>query len=317
VLLCVVLAIDAWCGAKAKATGWWAGMGAALKATPLLFAPLLVWQRRWIGLAAMMVSLAALTFLPDLFFPAQNGRSWTVSWCRTFLAGVAPGESAQLKSTWPAWTVLNQSLAGTMHRLVTPVPPRAARAAFDRNQQRWAFNLPSGRANFDAHVLALNPTARKWATLLVQLAALGWLAWVTRPGLTKRLTETQRSFQRLGEGAAVATAMVLLSPSSIKTHFCVLLLPVAFCLADFLYRRRDVFVGLMLCTAFVLGTLTVKDLLGVELGDRVLAYGSVTACTLALYAATGRVLLSRSRSCHAVQEAPPQSKANVPRLKAA
>ncbi len=301
VFLCVLLAIEAWCGAKAQSVGWWAGLGAALKATPLLFAPLLVWHRKWIGLAVMGASLAALTFLPDVLCPAASGASWTISWSRTFLAGVAPGESATLRNTWPAWTVLNQSLAGTIHRLVTPVPTEVARgdrsAKASDNRKGWAFNMPSGRANHDAHIVALSPTGRKWAVLPAQLAVLGWLAWVTRPALTRRLAETQRSFQRLGEGAALATAMVLLSPSSIKTHFCVLLLPVAFCLADFLYRRRDPFVGAMLGLTFVLGTLTVKDLLGVELGDRVLAYGSVTACTLGLYLATGRVLLQRSRCC--------------------
>jgi hypothetical protein len=93
---------------------------------------------------------------------------------------------------------------------------------------------------------------------------------------------------------------------------------IPYCISEFIYSRRDYLVGGMLCAAFVLGTLTVKDLLGVELGDRVLAYGSVTACTLALYAATGRVLLERSRCCQTAHDAAPRTDANIPsRLKAA
>ena len=103
------------------------------------------------------------------------------------------------------------------------------------------------------------------------------------------------SFARLGEGAALLTAMVLLSPTSIKTHFCVLLVPIAYCLTDFLYRRHDLFVGAALVLACVLGTLTVKGIVSKELGDRIMACGTVTWCALALYLATGRVLLQRAK----------------------
>src|SRR5262245_58758250 len=89
--------------------------------------------------------------------------------------------------------------------------------------------------------------------------------------------------------------MALLSPTSIKQHFCVLLVPSAVCLADFLYRRRDPLVGSALVLAFVLGTLTAKAFLPKAIADRALAAGSVTWCALALYAATGRVLLQRAR----------------------
>jgi MFS family permease len=91
------------------------------------------------------------------------------------------------------------------------------------------------------------------------------------------------------------TAMALLSPTSIKQHFCVLLVPIAFCLADFLYRRRDLLVGTALILAFVFRTLTAKAVLPKALADRALAGGSVTWCALALYAATGRVLVQRAR----------------------
>ena len=103
-------------------------------------------------------------------------------------------------------------------------------------------------------------------------------------------------------GWQLVTAMVLLSPTSIKTHFCVLLLPAAFCAADFLYRRRDPVVGAALALTFVLGTLTVKGLVGREAGDWIMTYGSVTGCAVVLFVATGRVLLQRSRKAVGVTE---------------
>jgi hypothetical protein len=275
VFLCAFLAIDALCAARSKAAGTLAGLAAALKATPLLFAPVFLWQRRCAAVACLFVVLMAGTFLPDLACPAKDGVSWSMSWYRTFLHHAQPGESAS-STAWSQWNQLNQSLAGTCYRLFTPPPEEPDR--------------------YDVALTTLDRTALKLVTLGCQFAALAWLLWLTRPGLTRRLTGDELTFARLGEGAALLTAMVLLSPTSIKTHFCVLLVPVAYCLADFLYRRRDPIVGAALAVAFVLGTLTVKGIVTKELGDRIMTYGTVTGCALALYAATGRVLLQRART---------------------
>src|SRR5262249_12420910 len=155
---------------------------------------------------------------------------------------------------------------------------------------------------YDVSVATLDRTPLRLVTLGCQLAALAWLLWITRPRLTRPLIGAELAFARLGEGAAILTAMVLLSPTSIKTHFCVLLVPVAYCLADFLYRRRGRLVGAALAVSFVLGTLTVKGIVIKELGDRIMAYGTVTGCASALYWATGRVLLQRSRMAASQEE---------------
>jgi hypothetical protein len=284
VFLCAFLALDALCAARAKTAGALAGLGAALKATPLLFAPVLLWQRRWAAGLCLVVVLLTASFLPDLIYPANDGVSWNVSYYRAFLHHAQPGESAS-SGAWQAWNQLNQSLAGTCYRLFTPAPDDADR--------------------YDVSLATLDRNALKIVTLGCQLAALAWLLWVTRPKLTRDLTGSELSFARLGEGAAVLAAMVLLSPTSIKTHFCVLLVPVAYCVADFLYSRRDPLVGAALAVAFVLGTLTVKGIVTKELGDRIMAYGTVTGCALALYLATGRVLLQRARMAQVSEETAP------------
>jgi hypothetical protein len=274
VFLCAFLAIDALCAARGKTAGALAGLGAALKATPLLFAPIFLWQRRWAAFACLTIVLVAGSFLPDLLYPAKDGVSWNVSYHRAYLHKAQPGESAS-SGAWQAWNQLNQSLAGTCYRLFTPPPEDPDR--------------------YDVSLATLDRTSLKLVTLGCQLAALAWLLWLTRPSLTRHLSGTAQAFARLGEGAAILTAMVLLSPTSIKTHFCVLLVPTAYCLADFLYRRRDLFVGAALVVSFVLGTLTVKGIVTKELGDRIMAYGTVTGCAIALLWATGWVLLQRSR----------------------
>ena len=50
-------------------------IAAALKATPLLFAPLFVWQRRWTALATMLAVIVLLSVIPDLLYPAPDGTS--------------------------------------------------------------------------------------------------------------------------------------------------------------------------------------------------------------------------------------------------
>jgi hypothetical protein len=258
-----------------------AGLGAALKATPLLFAPVFLWQRRRAAFVCLFVVVLIASFLPDLLYPAEDGESWNVSYYQAYLHKAQPGESAS-SAAWQAWNQLNQSLAGTCYRLFTP-------PAEDPDR-------------YDVSVATLDRTPLMLVTLGCQLAALCWLLWITRPRLTHDLVGNELAFARLGEGAAILTAMVLLSPTSIKTHFCVLLVPIAYCLADFLYRRRDPLVGAALAVSFVLGTLTVKGIVSKELGDRIMAYGTVTGCALALYWATGRVLLQRSRLAAGQQE---------------
>jgi hypothetical protein len=275
VFLCAFLAIDALSAARGKTAGLLAGLGTALKATPLLFAPLFLWQRRGAAVVCMAIAVLAGTFLPDVLYPARDGSSWNTSWYRTYLHHAKPGESAS-SAAWSAWNQLNQSVAGTCYRLFTPPPDEPDR--------------------YDVSLLSLDRTALKVVTLGCQCAVLAWLLWLTRPGLTRHLTGDSLSSARLGEGAALLTAMVLLSPTRITTQVCVLLVPVADCLADFLHRRRDPLVGFALLISFVLGTLTAKGIVSKELGDRIMAYGTVTGCAVALYLATGRILLQRARA---------------------
>jgi hypothetical protein len=291
VFLCVLLAIEARCKSADWAAGWWAGLGAALKATPLLLLPVFLWQRRFRAAAAMVVVIPTLLLLPDLVCPARDGVSWTVAWHREFLAAIKPGATAGVSRAWDPWCQLNQSLAGTFHRLLVPLPT----AGRDDPQL----------TTVDASVLSASPAVLRAVTLAGQLSVFLWLLWLARPSVLAGLSRRRLQWGLFGQGAALVTAMVLMSPTSIKTHFCVLLLPIAFCLADYLYHRRDRLVGAALLLTFVLSTLTVKDLLGKRLGDPIMASGSVTWCAVALLLATGRILLMRSQQWREEEQTQP------------
>lgn len=290
VYVLVLLAMTAWCrGQRAKddlLAGLFAGLGAACKATPLLFAPLFAWQRRWKAVLAMLLAGAAITFVPDLLFPAQSGRPWIEQWYQTFVAGQGAGQTAKASGAWEPWNLLNQSLAGTIYRLLTPSPDPDWR---DAPNVCWHAG--------GARVV-------RAATLGAQLLIGLWLAWITRPSLSRGLAGPDLCLRRLGECGAVLCGMVLLSPMSSKAHFCVLLVPVAFCLLHCLRERRPVATGLLVL-AFVLGSLTSKDILGKLAGlvasQRVLAAGAVTWCAVSVLLATGLLLLRR--------ENPPEAQA--------
>ncbi|MEX0717383.1 MAG: glycosyltransferase family 87 protein [Planctomycetaceae bacterium] len=285
-LALMTAAIVAWGAAKNKTAGLWAGLATATKATPLLFLPIFLWQRRFSAAGALVVVTAAATLLPDFVLPQKNGERWAMSWYGSFVSKVGVGQAADAEGAWRSWNMLNQSLAGTVHRLSTPISPAEAENDL-----------------FDVSVWSAGPRGVKTLTLLAQLAVLGWLALVTwepkaartpaGPTAVNHLssTESMLAFRRLGQGSAILCAMLLLSPMSSKQHFCALFLPIAWCTAHVLYRRRDRFVMAALAFVFVSTTLLVKDVVGRPLGNLALGYGSLTFATIACFAATGYVLV--------------------------
>jgi hypothetical protein len=92
-------------------------------------------------------------------------------------------------------------------------------------------------------------------------------------------------------GGAVCAAMLLLSP-----HFAILFIPLAVCLADFLWRERAALVGIFLALILLLGVMTAKDVVGRATADRFLAHGSLTASALLALLATVWILPARRRT---------------------
>ena len=281
VLLAIVLSARASMRVKESAAGAFAGLGAAFKATPLLFAPVMLWQRRWLAASAVVVAAVALTFLPDLVTPRGDEGLWADAWYRNFVGKIEAGQAAKAEGAWDSWNILNQNLAGTIYRL----------------------SRDSGVVGGVAHpdVMLWNPSddVLRWTTLagnaLVLLLILFacWPAWTRGRDLMPR----ELAFRRFGEVACVVCGMLLLSPMSSKSHFCVLLLPITFCVADFLYRKRDPVVGALLALVFVSGTLTVKGHLGTRDRQRHPRprFGDLVHARLPLRVRARALLAARSR----------------------
>jgi hypothetical protein len=266
----VLAGAAAWARQRTVSAGAWAGLGAACKATPLLFVELFALARSWRAAAMLLATFALLSLLPDLLFPRGDGRSWVLAWYDVNLRGLAVGGTADAAGAWNPHSFLNQSLSGVLRRLLTPVE---------------FHNTPFVRE--DTAVLSLTPGAFRAVSLAVQLGVAALIGWgVLRAAASERREPALARWHRLGAAGLVLCGMVLLSPQSSKSHFCVLLLPAAYCVERLLRGRREpAFVG-ALAGALLLGPLAAKGLVGNELGDVLLAYGSLTWSTLLLLSAS-------------------------------
>jgi Glycosyltransferase family 87 len=273
--LALMLGTSAWAGGASARAGAFLGLGAAAKATPLLFLALFVWKRDLRAALALAVIAVAAALAPDVLFPRPDGNLWVVAWYQAFIAPLRVAWPAEVKGVWRASNHLNQGLSATLYRLLTPVP--------------------GSRKAPDVSLLDAGPAVISVVVVLGQVAVLGLLAWATRPAPETAISAAERGFRRLGEAGAVCSAMLLLSPMSSRQHFTVLLVPLAVCLADFLYRQRTAVVGVLLVIMTLSATATAKDIVSRAIGNRFLAYGTLTACALAALLATSWVLSARRR----------------------
>jgi hypothetical protein len=275
---CVGMTAAAWCRGRAAA-GLGAGIGAAMKATPLLFAALFVLRLRWLPLLLLFGVVALLSLLPDWLFPRTDGRWWLEAWYAINLRGLEVGGTAAAEGAWNAHSILNQSLSGTLTRWFQPVvTPNASFVLGERGA---------------VLVAALSPTMAKVVTLGASLLVLALIAIGVRAAhrfvAAAADKPTAQRLVGLGEVAAIACGMVLLSPQSSKAHFCIWLFPVAFCIDRLTRGRVDWLAWLLLLSGSLVGLLA-KDLLGRELGNLLLGWGNVTWATVLFLAATVRCL---------------------------
>lgn len=269
-----------WLGHGLLALG--GGMGAAIKATPLLFGWLLLVRGKWLALWLLLAVAAALTLLPDLLTPRADGTAWVVAWYETNLSALRVGDAADA-GAWHSHNYLNQSLSGALTRLFSPAPQFApgTEQPFVDAQAMW-MELPRP-------LLALLRLGALTGVLL--LLVLG----ARRIQAREREAPAMQRTLGFGGVALVACGMLLLSPMSSKAHFCVLLFPAAF-LADRLLRGpRDLWLVCLTTIACVSGPLISKDLVGRELGNRLLAFGHLAFSTLVLLLAVVRALRPSAR----------------------
>ncbi len=238
-----------------------------------MFFPYFLWKRWWFAAAAVVLAFAALSLLPELFFHSDTGSTYLEDWFNTFVAGMNPADldapaAASRPGTWRAWNFLNQSLSGTVYRLFTAAAP--------------------GDGGVNVAIAELAPGTIKLLTYAMMAALLALLLFATRP-VSPPEDEPERNLRLSGEFGLFLCGMVLFSPMSSKSHFCVLLIGQAFLIAHVMRRRDRVTVALLAAIA-VLSLLSTRSFLSRDVEDVVLACGPVTWAALLTSLAIARVL---------------------------
>ncbi|MFQ3594135.1 MAG: glycosyltransferase family 87 protein [Gemmataceae bacterium] len=222
------------------------GLATAIKCTPLLWLPYLLWRGRVrAGSALVGVALGA-SLLPDLLVSAPSG-SWLQEYARRVAAPRPMG-------VWGTDPIYNQSLAGTTLRWL----------AVDVERQH------SGGLQTHFRSQTLDTTQHS----LVVLLLIGWLllltlACVGRPGPVPREALPW-------EGAMVLLLALLLSPMSGPAHFGTQIL------AGFLLARSGGLGQRIAIVVAAISLLSAKDVVRVTVYDYALYYGHLTLGCLML-----------------------------------
>jgi Glycosyltransferase family 87 len=114
VLFIILLGLAALVKGREASAGAGLALAAALKATPLIFLPYLLYRRHFVAAAVFVVVFLGASFLPDLFFtPAGSAHGYFVSWLRE-VAGASLGiDPADAKlAFWAGANIMNHSLHG-------------------------------------------------------------------------------------------------------------------------------------------------------------------------------------------------------------
>lgn len=255
------------------------GAAAAMKCTPLLFAPYLVWRGKARSAAVMVLVIVVLNRLPDFFWPREGGL-YLADWVGTFLVKVArtaPG-------VWDSDLILNQSLCGLVNRFVQSGIPLTL------SQLPSALTTLSSTTTTGIRLLTYGLTGALLFATARTFGQPGKSAALVKPaGRTARWSELQTSI----EVSAIVCLMLLLSPMSSKAHYVVLVLPCMLLARAVVEGRLDWHVWLP--PLFVFGPLTAKGVTGKALGDLMLAWGFPTWFVLVLVVGMWRLLRTTAR----------------------
>ncbi|HEV3162058.1 MAG TPA: glycosyltransferase family 87 protein [Xanthobacteraceae bacterium] len=115
VLVAVVLGLSALSGDRPLAAGAGLALAAALKATPLIFLPYLLWKRHFAAAAAFVLVYALASLLPDLLFAPAGARGYFSTWLGEVAGpslGVNPAGAPFV--FWNGANILNHSLRGAV-----------------------------------------------------------------------------------------------------------------------------------------------------------------------------------------------------------
>jgi len=260
------------------------GLGAAMKCTPLLFAPYLLVKGKPVAATWLILIAIGANLLPDAIHRPAEG-TWVSKWYEMYLAPMTRPEYSP--GVWASDIIYNQSLVGAMKRWTSTT-----------------WSVVEHKVEMRAIPASMPPGEMK-RLLVGCFAGLGALALAAI--ILGRRSERSIAW----ECGMVVSAMLLMSPMSSVPHFATLLLPGL--LFAQMYRERRTTYILIFGTILLLGALaTNKDLIGSKNYTIGLWYGSAMWCAIASFFGCAVGLITSAKPSH-VQQLPIQ----VPVRKAA
>ena len=244
---------------RAVVGGGLIGLGAAFKGPPLLFVLYFLARRRWLEAASVGLVAIGLNLLPDLVHPAPSGGLWLERWLHIY---VFPYQSiSKSLGAWGSLLIYNQSLGGTLQRLVNTHLVAGAGAVANSIQ------------------VATQPLkAVAYGVMAIMLGATLWTAFRA----SKQTYDLPPPGRFALECGSVLALMLLMSPMSGLAHFPALALPVL-CVARLAVCKRAVLARIAVAVAVVAGLAVNKDLVGGAAYNFALWSGVVTLAVGALW----------------------------------
>ena len=203
---------------------------AALKVTPVIFLPYLLFKRRFAAAAVFTVVLVVVSLLPDILLPPTEQWHITV-WLRDVVLAPLNSQSG----FWVTDSPMNQSFQAAIVRLFTGV--------HEQQPLEVVFSIMQSRPFTIAHTGVTG----------LYIFVVGCI-----------MLKSQRHDRLIAvEGALLVVSALLLSPVSSTSHFIGLALSYSLLVAALIKDRpRRAFYSAFLLMSFVMTTATSNDLVG-------------------------------------------------------
>ena len=253
VFFLVVLGIHGLVEKKDTAASLGLSLAAAIKATPLLFFPYILFKRRWKAFVLCTVFFLFFSFLPDFFFTQQGTQSgYFVTWMQDIVSPSIPdSDGTGVEYFGEGDNPLNQALNSFVYRV-----------SFSLNlKQRYQVMLYTAYALlFFVICYILSKSARLKSPYVLDAAVL-------------------------------VVGMLMFSPMSSKSHFVVLIIPNMVIVTYLAMEKRfRSYLGYLTLMSFALGSMTSRDILGKKLAVAMLNMGCVTMSALLLLIITAMIV---------------------------
>ncbi len=268
----------------------WLGLAGAFKVTPLLFAPYLLWRGRWAAAGWLVLLAASVNFLPDTVHAPPDGGYWLTQWSRRILRPMTRAD--YVPGRWANKVNNNQSVGGAVNRWMATTWQRG-------RDEIMTVQRPD----------ADSPGMMRGAFVLVSIAILfpvGLAMWRRRGERKAEVSDLRPTGREPADGGAlsppgavaiecgiVLLLMLLFSPNSSRSHFCIMFLP-AFCVARLAVRPgASVLLRTLLALAVISSTLSIHlRLPSSMLVEQVLLWIGVVmfAALFLLFASTGALI---------------------------